>query len=111
MREAVRVTTLPNELEGEKLRRSPADPREALTDKVLEKFEDRCILASYFVRPSANLFKPETESHFGILDNPISDKVNDFLINTNDPVTVFSNLTNFRDIKKNLNWMVILWKG
>ena len=47
-----------------------------------------------------NLFTPENKSQFRLLEDHISNRTSDFLINGGIPVTLYSNLLTFGDSNK-----------
>ena len=58
---------------------------------------DNGLITPYLASSLVNLFKPENKSRFRILKHPISTKMNGFLVNGGIPVTLFSNMSLFRD--------------
>ena len=73
---------------------------ENLNEKILELMNDKGMIAPYLASSLVNLLKPENKSQFGLIKDFNSTKMNDFLINEGIPVTLVSNLLNFRDSKK-----------
>ena len=57
---------------------------------------DKALIAPYLASSLDNIFKLENKSHFRLLKDPNSTKMNDFLINGCIPVTLFSNMLTFR---------------
>ena len=68
--------------------------------KVLELMNDKVIIAPYLASSLFNFFKPENKSQFKLIKVSNSIKMNDFLINTSVPVTLYSNMLTFRDSNK-----------
>ena len=66
----------------------------------MELLNDKGMIAPYLASSLVNLFKPENKSQFRLRKDPNSTKMNDFLINGNIPVTLFSNMITFRDSNK-----------
>ena len=58
------------------------------------------MIAPYLASSLVNFFKPENKSQFRLKKDLNSTKMNDFLINGGIPVTLFSNMTTFRDGNK-----------
>ena len=58
------------------------------------------MIALYLASSLVNLFKPENKSHFRLLKDKKSLKMNDFLINARVPVTLYSKILTFRDTNK-----------
>ena len=73
---------------------------ENLDEKILEVMYDKGMIAPYLASSLVNLFKPENKSQFRIKEDPNSTEMNDFLINEDIPVTLFSNMLVFRDSNK-----------
>ena len=64
-----------------------------LTNK-LELKNDKGILAPYLASFLVNLFKPENESHFKLIKEQNSIRMNKFLMKGGIPVTLYSNMLN-----------------
>ena len=73
---------------------------ENLNEKILEVMNDRGMIAPYLASSLVNLFKPENKSQFRLRKDPNSTKMNDVLIHSGIPVTVYSNKITFRDSNK-----------
>ena len=71
-----------------------------LNEKVLEMINDTGMIAPYLPSTLVNIFEPENTSQFKLIKDPNSIKMNDFLINTSLPVTLYSNMLTFRDSNK-----------
>ena len=71
-----------------------------LNGKVIESMNDKGMIAPYLASSLVNLFKPENKSQLILLKDSNSIRMNDFLINTNIPVTLYSNMLTFRDSNK-----------
>ena len=69
---------------------------ENLNEKILELMDEKGMIAPYLVSSLSNIFK----SQFELRKDPISTKINDFLIHRGIPVTLFSNMIIFRDSNK-----------
>ena len=70
---------------------------EKLNGKVLELMNKEGMIAPYLASSSVNLLKPENKSQFRLIKDINLTKMSDFLINTSVPVTLDSNILNFRD--------------
>ena len=68
------------------------------------------MIAPYLASSLVNLFKPENKSQFRLGKDPNSTKMNVFLIHGIIPVTLFSNMRNFRDSNKSFRLEGDLWK-
>ena len=55
------------------------------------------MIAPYLASSLFNLFKSENKSQFRLIKDPNSTKTNDFKINGDIPVTLYSNMLTFRD--------------
>ena len=75
---------------------------ENLNEKVLELMNDKGLIAPYLASPLVEVFKSDYKSQFRLRKDPDSTKMNDFLIHGKIPVTIFSNMINFRDSNKTL---------
>ena len=73
---------------------------ENLNHKLLEKMNDRSILASYLMSPSSKVNNPENTSQFKLVKDCSSNRVNDLLIHNTIPITLHDNLLTFRDTGK-----------
>ena len=71
-----------------------------LNEKVIKLMDGKGLIAPYLVPSLANLFKPENKSQFRLRKDHNSTKMNDFLIHGSIPVTLFRNMTSFRDTNK-----------
>ena len=69
---------------------------ENLNEKVLESRNDKGLIDSSLIE----VIKSDNKGQFRLNKDPNSTKPNDFLINEKVPVTIFSNMLNFRDTKK-----------
>ena len=58
---------------------------------------DRGILASYLMSPLSKITNPENISHFKLVKDCSSNRVNDLLIHNTIPITLYNNLLTFRD--------------
>ena len=61
---------------------------------------DKGMTAPYLVSSLVNLFKPENKSQFRLIKDLNSTEMNNFLINTSVPVTLYSNMLTFRDTSR-----------
>ena len=73
---------------------------ENLNEKILELMNDKGLIAPYLTSSLVEVFKFDNKSQFRLRKDPNSNKMNDFLIHGNIPVTIFSNMITFRDSKK-----------
>ena len=73
---------------------------ENLNEKIVELMDEKGMIAPYLTSSLVNLFKSENKSQFRLRKDPNSTKMNDFLIHRGIPVTLFSNMINFRDSNK-----------
>ena len=73
---------------------------ENLNIKLLEIMNDRCMIASYFLSPLAKVTNPENSTHFKLVKDSSSNRVNDLLIHNTLPITLHDNLITFRDSGK-----------
>ena len=71
-----------------------------LKENVWEKMNDKGMIAPYLSCSLVNLLKPENKSQLKLIKDHFSVKMNDFLINTSIPVTLYSNMLTFRDSDK-----------
>ena len=60
----------------------------------------RGIIASYLLSPLSKISNPEITTHFKIVKDSNSNRVNDLKINKTIPITLYSNLLTFRDTGK-----------
>ena len=75
---------------------------ENLNEKLLELMNDEGMIAPYLTTSLVNLFKPENNTHFRLRKDLYSTKMNNFLIHGNIPVSLNSNMINFRDSNKTI---------
>ena len=75
---------------------------ENLNNKLLEKLNDRGILASFSMSPLSKITYPEKYSHFELVKDSSSNRVNDLLIHNAIPITLYNNLLTFRDTGKEI---------
>ena len=71
-----------------------------LNDKLLEKTNERVIIASYLLSPLSKITNPEHASQPKLVKNPQSNRFNDLLINETKPVTLYDHLLTFRGADK-----------
>ena len=64
---------------------------------------EKGMIAPYLASSLVNLFTPEIKSQFSLKKDLNSTKMKYFLINEGVPVTIFSNLSIFRDSNKSFN--------
>ena len=69
---------------------------ENLNEKVLESMNDKGLIDSSLIE----VIKSDNKGQFRLTKDHNSTKTNDFLINENVPLTIFSNMLTFRDTKK-----------
>ena len=69
---------------------------EKLIEKFLNLLNDKGMLARYLVSSLVILLKPENKSQNKKLKDQNSIRMNDFLINTSMPDTLYSKMLNFR---------------
>ena len=67
---------------------------------LLEKMNDRGILATYLMSPLSRLTNPENSSQFKLVKDSTSNRVNDLKINKTIPITLYGNMLTFRDTNK-----------
>ena len=70
---------------------------EILNNKLLEILNDRGILASYLMSPLSKITNPRNTSHFKLVKDHNSDRVNNSLIKKTIPITLHDNLLTFRN--------------
>ena len=73
---------------------------ENLNNKLLEKMNERGILAHYLMSLLSEITNPETSSQFKLVKDSNSNRVNDLKINKTIPITLHDNLLTFRDTGK-----------
>ena len=73
---------------------------ENLNYKLLEKMNDRGILASYLMSPLSKITNPENSTQYKLVKDSSSNRVNDLLIHNTIPITLYNNLLTFRDTGK-----------
>ena len=73
---------------------------ENLNNKLLEITNDRGILASYLMSPLSKIKNPENTSHFKLVKDSNSNRVNDLKIHNTIPITLYGNILTFRDTGK-----------
>ena len=61
---------------------------------------ERGLLASYLMSPLSKITNPENSTHFKLVRDPNSNRINDFLIKSTIPITLHDNLLTFRDTGK-----------
>ena len=83
---------------------------ENLKDKLLEKMNDRGIIASYLLSPLFKITNPETTSHFKLVKGSNSKRVNDLLIHNTIPITSYNNMLTFSDTGKEFELKSDLFK-
>ena len=70
---------------------------EKLNNQLLEIMNDRGIIAFYLLSPLPKRTKPENATHFRLVTDPNSNRVNGLLIHKTLLVTLYDNLLTFRD--------------
>ena len=70
---------------------------ENLNNKLLESMNDRGILAFYLMSPLSRITNPEKRTQFKLINDHISNRVNDLLIKNTIPITLSNNILTFRD--------------
>ena len=70
---------------------------ENLNNKLLEIMNDRGTLASYLMSPLSKITNPENASHFNLVKDSNSNRVNDLKINKTIPITLYHSMLTFRD--------------
>ena len=73
---------------------------ENLNNKLLEIMKDRGTISSYFLSPLAKIFNPENTTQFKLVKDSSSNRVNDLKINNSIPITLYNNISTFRDTGK-----------
>ena len=69
-------------------------------NKLLEIMNDGGILASYLMSLLSKITSPENSSHFKLVKDSNSNRVNDLKIHNSIPITLYNNLLTFRDTGK-----------
>ena len=69
-------------------------------DKLLEIMNDRGIIERYLLSLFSIITNPENTSQFKLLEDPSPNRVNDLIIHTTIPVSLYNNLLTFRDTDK-----------
>ena len=69
-------------------------------NKPLTLLIDRVIMASYLLSLLSKITSPEPISHFNRVEDIDSNRVNDQLIKKTKPVTLYNNLSTFRNTLK-----------
>ena len=73
---------------------------ENLNNKLLEIMNDRGILESYLMSPLCKITNPENTTQFKLVQDPNSNRVNDFLMKNKIPTIFYGNMLTFRDTNK-----------
>ena len=73
---------------------------ENLNNKLLEIMNNRCVIASYLLSPLSKITDPQITSHFKLVKDSSSKRVNDLLIHNSIPITLHDNLLTIRDSGK-----------
>ena len=73
---------------------------ENININLLERMNDRGILATYLMSPLSRITNPDNTSQFKLVKDPSSNRVNDLKINNSIPITLHNNLLSFRDTNK-----------
>ena len=76
---------------------------ENLNGKVLDLTNDKGMIAPYLTSSLVNLLKLENKSQFRLIKDPNSTELNDILINTSVPVTLYSKMLSFGDSNESLS--------
>ena len=69
-------------------------------DKLSEKMNGSVVITSYLLSLLCNFSNPEHTSHFELVKDPLSKRLNDLLKKKTIPVTLFNSLLTFRDTDK-----------
>ena len=77
---------------------------EILNNKLLEKMNDRGILASYFMSPLSKITNPQNSTQFKLVKDPNSNRVKDLKIHNSIPITLYGNIITFRDTGKDFEF-------
>ena len=75
---------------------------EILNEQILELMNDKGMIAPNIASSLVNLFTPENKSQFRLVTDFISTRMNGFLINASVPVSLYSNMLNFRESNKSI---------
>ena len=70
---------------------------ENLNNKLLEIMNDIGLLASYLMTPLSKITNPENTTQFKLVKDSNSNRVNDLLIHSTIPITLYNNILTFRD--------------
>ena len=70
---------------------------ENLNNKLLEKKNNRGILASFLIIPLSKITNPENTTQFKLVKDAKSNRVNDLKINKSIPITLYNKMLTFRD--------------
>ena len=73
---------------------------ENFNNKLLEIMNDRGIIASYLMSPLSKITNPENTSHFKLVKDSSSNRVNALKKNKTIPITLYGNILTFRDTNK-----------
>ena len=73
---------------------------ENINNKLLEKMNDRGILATYLMSPLSKTTNLENTSQFKLVKDLNSIRVNDLKVNKTIPITLYGNILTFRDTGK-----------
>ena len=73
---------------------------ENVNNKLLEKMNDRGILAYYLMSPLSKIINPENASQFKLVKDHSSNRINDLKVNKTIPITLYGNILTFRDTEK-----------
>ena len=73
---------------------------ENLNDELSKLMNDSALLAFSLMSPLSKVTTPENTSHFKLVKDPNSNRVNDLLLHNTIPVTLYNNLLTFRDTGK-----------
>ena len=73
---------------------------ENINNNLLEIMNDRGILATYLMSPLSRITNPDNASQFRLVKDSSSNRVNDLKINKTIPITLYGNMSTFRDTNK-----------
>ena len=73
---------------------------ENLNNKLQEILKDRGILAPYLMSLLSTITNPVITTHFKLVKDSISNRVNDLIIHKSTPIALHDNLLTFRDTSK-----------
>ena len=73
---------------------------EKINNNLLEKMNDRGILATYLMSPLSRITNPDKASQFRLVKDASSNRVNDLKINKTIPITLYGDMLTFRDTNK-----------